>query len=299
MRTLPAARLPRAALPLRTLSTTATAHQAPETRPESPNFIAVPQPPKIPTGWKPPVKGILPTPRPIFKESGPEKASWYYLARATPPRVNPVSGPRPEKADHPTKVEVAARAQWKRDMAEARRKNLREGILELRKREREYAARRRAISERNRLEREEKLHRIEAEDVRLTLPSVLSTIKESAITDPNREERLALMKARREAHEAKKLAETKENLHELYVNARSFILTEKQLDAAIEKAFPQNQMHWDAYMDFPPTARQMLASKIRKMTMEGESMGRYAASNMQATNEVGAALTGGKLVERR
>lgn len=60
---------------------------------------------------------------------------------------------------------------------------------------------------------------------------------DTGIPDPNREERLAAMRARVEEKEARRLADRKDALHTLYMHARNFIINETQLDGAIEKAF--------------------------------------------------------------
>lgn len=95
------------------------------------------------------------------------------------------------------------------------------------------------------------------EDVRLTLPSVLSTLRVDDGSNMVRisEERLAEKKATWAAVEAQKSAVRIENFHELYLNAREFILTEKQLDEAIEREFTQKD---HLYKTLPQTVEDML-----------------------------------------
>lgn len=95
------------------------------------------------------------------------------------------------------------------------------------------------------------------EDVRLTLPSVLSTLRVDDGSNMVRisEERLAEKRATWAAKEAQKSAVRIENFHELYLNAREFILTEKQLDEAIEREFTQKD---HLYKTLPQTVEDML-----------------------------------------
>lgn len=57
------------------------------------------------------------------------------------------------------------------------------------------------------------------------------------IPDPNREVRVAAMKARVADKAERRRADRQDALHTLYMHARSFITNEAQLDAAIEDAF--------------------------------------------------------------
>lgn len=127
-------------------------------------------------------------------------------------------------------------------MAETRRKNLREGLLELheRKKKTDSFMVRRSMAKQFR--RERILNQPEREDERLTRPSVVKAMqptKYSVLPDPDREERLARSKALLEAKEAEKKAERQDAIHTLYMNARNFITTEAQLAAEIERVFPE------------------------------------------------------------
>ena len=62
-------------------------------------------------------------------------------------------------------------------------------------------------------------------------------LQHSQVRDPNREERIAQKRANVAAQEAAKEAERRSILHTLYMNARDFITTIPQLDAAVDKAF--------------------------------------------------------------
>lgn len=63
------------------------------------------------------------------------------------------------------------------------------------------------------------------------------TANAGRIPDPNRETRIAEMRARVAAKEARRVADRQDALHTLYMHARTFITNETQLDAAIEAAF--------------------------------------------------------------
>ena len=91
----------------------------------------------------------------------------------------------------------------------------------------------------NQRRRERILQQPEPEDERLTRPSVVSAMQtqpHTVLADPNREERLALSRARMEAKQAEKDAERRDHLQTLYMNARTFITTEEQLAACSPKA---------------------------------------------------------------
>lgn len=202
--------------------------------PESPNFIEIPKTiqPDLPS--KPRVKGTLPVPRELFPARRRDKPSEAYLAAATPePTKEPEAQPDDPNVEY---------NEWRRKMAETRRKNLREGLLELheRKKKTDSFMVRRSMAKQFR--RERILNQPEREDERLTRPSVVKAMqptKYSVLPDPDREERLARSKALLEAKEAEKKAERQDAIHTLYMNARNFITTEAQLAAEIERVFPE------------------------------------------------------------
>jgi hypothetical protein len=61
------------------------------------------------------------------------------------------------------------------------------------------------------------------------------------LPDPDREERLAQARAKLESKKARDELERQDSLQALYVNARTFITTEAQLAAEIEKVFPEGE----------------------------------------------------------
>ncbi|KAA8896179.1 hypothetical protein FN846DRAFT_966092 [Sphaerosporella brunnea] len=258
--------------------------------PEHPNFIEIPRV-KLPKAAPPQrKKGILPKPRTLFPDSRPEKGTIEYTKKATPL-------PKPQISDHPQAPEAKAFQEWQAAMASKRRANLREGMRLLKKRKVSIElARAKILRERSKL-REEKLAAAEREDVRLTLPSILSTIRlqEKGLKDPDRAQRLQEMAARREAQVQKKKQERQQLIHELYLNAGDFILTERDLDRAIDEQFrekDQTQVYLERTK--PPTVREMLVQKERNA--QGEGLGGMGlGAEESAILEVGGALTGGRM----
>lgn len=206
---------------------------------------------------------------------------------ATPATPEPSRQPqRPiEGVDEETKAYI----KWKSDLAESRRRNLREGVAELQLRQKNQAAHRAKVLKKRTEEREEKLNAKMREDVKLTLPSVLSTLRldDGSKMERITPERLAEKRALRESKEAAKAAARIENFHNLYLNAKDFIITEKQLEEAIEKEFgPMDHL----YKSLPPTVEDML---LQVSNIHGEF-----AKNPKMM-EIAGELTGAKLVPEK
>ncbi|RPA83966.1 hypothetical protein BJ508DRAFT_413003 [Ascobolus immersus RN42] len=278
----------------RAFSTTLT---RPALSPYSPNYIEIPKPEKVIEPRTPRPKGFIPRPRKIFRRTGEDKSSWAYIARATPPSTTATTrGPRISQTNDSvanlTKLQVAQKIQWERAMAESRRKNLREGLIELHERYVWHQQKREARSRERREQREALLHAAEKDDVRLTLPTLLSTdalIKQDLykIAQKNR---LEDKKTIYEAKQAQKARERQKMLHELYVNARDFIVTEEQLDAAIEKEFAQT---FSGQMGTVTDPREML----QRTADAGRQY--VADTGKPASAEVGEAIMGGAVPEEK
>ncbi|RPB06079.1 hypothetical protein L873DRAFT_1797008 [Choiromyces venosus 120613-1] len=255
----------------RTLTTTAAMR---DVGPESPHYLDMPSSPVIRPYRKAPPKGKLPRPRPIV-----ENAESTVQATLAPQE--------PRQADPAANEEAKAYIEWKNKMSSMRRRNLREGLTELRKRALQTTQRRKEALEKRNKERDELLNTAMREDVRLTLPSVLSTLRSEDITVMRRmtPERVEEKRQLRLAKEQEKKEGKMEMLHELYLNAREFLLTEKDLDEAIERTFrPQNAL----VKRYPPTMEDML----RTIENTGASFG---ADSDPRLLEVAGTLTGGKL----
>ncbi|KAL4922546.1 hypothetical protein BDW62DRAFT_172798 [Aspergillus aurantiobrunneus] len=204
--------------------------------PESPNFIEVPRAiqPDLPP--KPRVKGTLPVPREIFPRRRADKPNPEYIASASP---LPTSQ-EPIRPDEPH----AEYRDWKRNMADMRRQNLKEGLLELHGRKQRTDSTMEERSRHRQKLRERVLRQPERDDERLTRPSVPQDMlpkRTPVLPDPGREERLAESRLQLEKRELEKELERKDSLHSLYMNARNFITTEAQLAAEIEKVFPEGE----------------------------------------------------------
>ena len=213
----------------RNFTTTAIKQEIP---PESPKYIHVPQSlqPDLVSPRR--LKGILPVPREVFPKNLPEKLQPGFAEYATLPSKKTLD------------LESASEVEkYKFRMAEKRRSHLREGLSELRDRkfkiERQIAGRSRAKQE----ERARVIAQAEREDERLTnssVPQSMLPTKGQQIPDPNARERYEASVARVKAQIERKLEERQDALHTLYMNARTFITTEEDLDAEIERVFPNS-----------------------------------------------------------
>ena len=209
--------------------------------PQSPNYIEVPKPLQPSYPAKPAVKGHLPIPRDIFKTRNIHpKESEIFISRSTrAPKNAKVPGPYSRDADYRL---------YKQRLAEKRRTALQEGVKELHERkvtsDAQYLSKIQAIGA---YRREVAMAPPREVDV-LTQTSVAKGIRDF-LTDalPPRPD---IMKARRSAYErrVKKIQDVRTSrLHDLYTNARTFIVDEQQLDEAIEKTFGTEDlpMGWD------------------------------------------------------
>ncbi|TGZ85634.1 hypothetical protein EX30DRAFT_361442 [Ascodesmis nigricans] len=206
--------------------------------PESPEFIEVPRSKAPNPAPRPYIKGVLPKPKSLFpKRSAPYKGSPEFIAAATPKRTAPL----PEPA---AKAEVRAYQDWQRRMAEVRKSHLREGfsILKQRKEAKETALKENLKARADK--RNEKLNQAIAEDVRLTLPTVLSTLRMDSgpLQDPNRAERLKAAREKFASHQQSKRDQRRHQVLKLYEQAQNFIVTEMQLDNAIDEAFKEQDL---------------------------------------------------------
>ncbi|KAN0071526.1 hypothetical protein V8E54_010122 [Elaphomyces granulatus] len=201
--------------------------------PESPNYIEIPRTlqPNLPSETR--VKGTLPVPREIFPARRLDKPSEAYITAATPLPVKKEPVPK----DDPN---IKSNA-WKRRMAEKRRQNLSEGLLELHDRKQRADRWMTELSMQKQARRERISHQRPREDEWLTGASIVQAmqpVRTPVLPDPDREERLARSRALVQAKEAEKRAERRDALHTLYMNSRNFITTEKQLEAEIQRVFP-------------------------------------------------------------
>ncbi|KAI8937967.1 hypothetical protein NX059_005648 [Plenodomus lindquistii] len=223
---------------VRAFSSTATTHAL---GPQSPNYIDVPKPAQPSYPVTPAVKGHLPVPRDIFDTRNlfPKQSKTFLDKSTRPPKAPKQPGPYSRDADHRL---------YKQRLAEKRRDALREGVKELHERkvatEAEYLAK---IQAQGAFRRELAMAPRRPVDV-LTETSIDKGIRDYlADALPPRKD---ITEARRRAYErrmAKVHAVRASRLHDLYTNAREFIVDESQLDEAIETAFgtEDSPLGWD------------------------------------------------------
>ncbi len=264
LRQLTRCRCSATSIPIRSFS---TSNSLSAIGPVSPKFIEVPTTPQPQARPKLDIKGTLPPPRNLFPARALKKTSKTYLDAVTK---------EPKEQREPANEYVA----WKRRMAASRRTNLREGLVELYKRKKDH-------------------------DGRLTDPTIKEAnriLQSGPIPDPNRAVRIAEKAARVQAKEAAREEQRKNALHTLYMQARSFITTEEELDAKIEEIFqapPEGETDsiWDV-TKAPPTVMDML-SQVNNTQREAI---KFHASPAQITGQrmkkIAEELTGGKMEEK-
>lgn len=187
-------------------------------------------------------------------------------------------------------------------MAETRRSNLRESLVELRTRHFDRERRVSRISERKTQANQARMLAPQREDERLTSPTVTAAVKQlqiGAVPDPGREQRIAEKKERVAAKEAIREELRKDALHTLYMHAREFIVTESQLDAEIEKIFTESPFGtkdniWDAY-NAPETIQDMLLSVNNTQKLAIDYHSGPAPLTGKRLKKIAEELTGGKM----
>ncbi|KAL2040293.1 hypothetical protein N7G274_007196 [Stereocaulon virgatum] len=283
---------------------TSSPYKATRIPPESPKFIEIPRPIQLAQSYPVRVKGILPVPRRIIRRQDIDKTSPEYFANVTP---NPLM----DKASTTIYADsrTAEMVSYKARQAEARRRNLREGLIELSNRKQEQERRLLFRSRKRQAQRIVALEAPEREDERLTAPSVLQSelpLKHHVLPDPNREARLARKRQNVMKMQAMREENRRNALHTLYVNAGDFITTGAQLDSTIDKVFDDlRQFSSDSRpganvwnLGFPETVKQLLA---RASQTSGKKALEAAEGNAGITRErmrkIAEELTGGKMAD--
>ncbi|KXL50289.1 hypothetical protein M433DRAFT_151314 [Acidomyces richmondensis BFW] len=274
--------------------------------PEHPRYLDLPEPPQQTLPDRHFIKGRLPVPRNVFDGAeGRDKASNEFLEPHTKP---------PKR---PSKAPIGSREQWKERLSELRRRNLREGLATLRARQDQEAVKQRERQRQQQEERARLLNAAEREDERLTAPSHNLDLAALARppTDPTRAERLAHKELLLAAHTAAKSEIRHRDLHALYMRARSFIVTQEQLDAEIERAFgtAENPVSWAGYGGDmsansasvwalgPPASVKDLAERNAKMAGDKRSgsaldtAGGFEKANQERLKRIAEVLTGGEM----
>ncbi|KAI1329768.1 hypothetical protein F5Y16DRAFT_365249 [Xylariaceae sp. FL0255] len=220
--------------------------------PESPLYINVPNPPQDQSIESlrdlKPVKGFLPKPRLLFNRKGAHlKITDTYLSRSSPL-------PTSKRA---TTSEPASEIQaWKRKMAVNRRANMRAGIEGLWSRKQKTDSIRAARTAAKVAAHRAAAMAPEREDERLTRSTVnAQTLATKVLLDPERFTRALESRARHEAIESRKSSARRDAIQTLYMNARSFIVSEAALDAHIETEFAADKFtRWGTNNDLTPVS---------------------------------------------
>jgi hypothetical protein len=264
-------------------------------RPESPEYINVPQVRQPDRIERPVIKGTLPTPRNLFTRRAPKRTTPKYFELTTP------------EPSTPRAVISSPHKLYKLRLAGNRRQLLREGLKELRTRSQEETRHRKAISASNKIAREKAIIAADREDKRLTSPTIVSAMQSlqvGDIPDPDRSERLAQKAAKVQALAASREEARRDALHTLYMSARKFITTEEQLNQVIEKQFIERPFRTANSMALARSiwatgSPETVGEKLQK-TRGGDvkafsSKDRTSAVHADRMKRIAEALTGGKM----
>ncbi|KAI1361829.1 hypothetical protein F5Y08DRAFT_313726 [Xylaria arbuscula] len=207
--------------------------------PESPLFINVPNPPQDQSieakREQKPVKGFIPVPRRIFAHrDSHQKPTDAWLSQSAPEPTNAKS-----------QMEPASQQQaWKRKMAASRRDNMRSGVRDLWSRKQRLDAKRLANRTQKLAANKAAMLAPEREDERLTRGSINpGTLVTAVALDPERYERALASRERTARIAADKSEVRRDAIQTLYMNARSFIVSESELEAAVASEFADG--HFD------------------------------------------------------
>ncbi|KAL9118964.1 MAG: hypothetical protein Q9187_004484 [Circinaria calcarea] len=275
-------------------STPTSTYQIP---PESPKFIEIPMAPQRQARVNIPVKGVLPVPRQIFPRGSADKTSPPYLAAVT---LEPTSKKDMTSIDPSTKDYI----EWKARSAAVRRRNLREGLVELQHRKQRIDRRLAASSAFKQAENYRALHQSEREDERFTNPSITHKLTPgylANIPDPDRKKRIAKKKAKVKSKETREMEERRSALHSLYMNARDFIVTEAALNTKIDEVFDEEWFKnnpgrsiWDRE-NLPHTVQSLLHEANRSGYKAVQHNAGYAKITRERVQRIAEELTGGKM----
>ncbi|KAI0976906.1 hypothetical protein F4678DRAFT_128705 [Xylaria arbuscula] len=299
-----AASTPSTAPALSRLFTSTSSVQSQQIPPESPLFINVPNPPQDQSiEAKRELKrarGFVPVPRRIFAHrDSHEKPTDDWLGRSAPTPSNARSQAEPAS-------ELQA---WKRKMAASRRENIKSGVRDLWARKQRLDAKRLAARTQKLAENKAAAMAPEREDERLTRGSInAGTLQIAVQPDPDRFERGLAAAARTAAIQADKSEARRDAIQALYMNARSFIVSEDQLEDAVNAQFADDHFEklgqsgagyriqniWDA-----ENAPLSVANMLRELQRSNDTLLADLTSEKTRTDRrqkrVAEELTGGKM----
>lgn len=274
--------------------------------PESPKFIQIPKSRQPRSIYRPWVKGVLPVPRKIFRRSdSKDKTSQEYLTAVTPEpknsraeQINSVADSQPRAMDSAT---------WKIRQSAARRRNLRESLVELHQRKKHIDRSKAESRARKQAESLQLATAPEREDERLTNPTVhtaLLPLCRRPLPDPHRTARLRRMQDNVQTMQREKMLQRRAMLHTLYMNARNFITRPDQLDNVIDRVFESPEIFLNDYgrgenvwhLGFPESSLTMLQMAGRERRHKGGDRAiRVEDMTKKRLDRIGEELTGGKL----
>ncbi|KAI1127419.1 hypothetical protein F5Y10DRAFT_193507 [Nemania abortiva] len=288
----------------RLFASTSSAQSPQQIPPESPQFINIPNPPQDQSiearRELKPVRGFVPIPRRVFHpRDGHKKPTDTWLEQAAPAPTNAKSQEDPRSA-------VAA---WKRKMAASRRANIRTGVQDLWVRKQRADAARLERQTAKLAANKAAAMAPEREDERLTRGSVnAGTLATSVAADPLRFERGTASAARTAAVAAARSEARRDAIQTLYMNARSFIVSEAELEAAVDREFADDhfdrmgqsdpgfriQNIWDA-QNAPMSVADMLRDFQRNTDRLVRDLTTEKTRTVQRQKQVAEELTGGKM----
>ena len=196
-------------------------------------------------------------------------------------------------------------------MAATRRRNLREGLVELHHRKQRIDRQVAGRSAFTRAEHGRLVRQGKREDEALTDPTITQPMKvfqKGTVPDPDRLARIERRRAMVEAKELEKRESRRDALHTLYMNAGNFITTEDQLQKAIDRAFTKGpnpawfnagsankdgESVWN--LGPPETVHQMLSKANKTGGKAVEYNAGYAKLTGERVRRIAEELTGGKM----
>lgn len=192
---------------------------------------------------KPWVKGVLPTPRNVFKtrNPSPKESAEFLKATTREPKKEKIPGAYSKDAEYRL---------YKQRLAESRRQALRSGIKELHQRKTTTEDASLASIQEFTADKQTRIMAPPREVDVLTQTTISKGVRDFLADALPSTSRSNISQARRVLYHrkmAKHDAARRTHLHDLYINAREFIVNEEQLDEAIEKEFgtEDEPIGWD------------------------------------------------------
>lgn len=266
--------------------------------PESPRYIRLPKPPQSEEVQHERVRGNLPVPRQIFpRREGDRKIRPEYLQQSAPARAS----------DAEPKNETQ---RWKRDVADARRRNLEEGIQALWARREKKDAAHNARTAKKFRDNIKKAAAPERDVDRITRSTVLdATLDTRVYPDPDRALRADRSRAKVAARDQSKRDARRDAIMELYISASNFIVSEAELKAKIDEVFTEDHFRkmaratdrfggmenvWGVYGK-PPSVGNMLESTAGTSTKLMDRDETEFDRSVKRQKRIAEEFTGGKM----